>query len=119
MKGFTYLASPYSHPDPQVRYARYMNACQAAAHLMRQGQVVFSPIAHSHPIELHAPDLTGFEFWIGQDLPLLARAERLVVLKLDGWAQSRGVQFEIDYSFAYGIPLEFLEPDDVAFNLQS
>ena len=116
MKGFIYLASPYSHEDPQVRYDRYVKACQAAAHLMRQGHVVFSPIAHSHPIEMHAPDLHGFEFWIKQDIPLLDLADRLVVLKLEGWDKSKGVETELAFAAKNFIPIEYLDPDDVAFN---
>ncbi len=45
-----YLASPYSHPDAVVREYRFRAACQAAASVMRSGQHVFSPIAHSHAI---------------------------------------------------------------------
>ena len=45
-----YLASPYSHPDAVVREQRFRDVCLAAARLIRAGQIVFSPIAHSHPI---------------------------------------------------------------------
>jgi hypothetical protein len=48
-----YLASPYSHPDPAVREARFREACRAAAKLMRLGQPAFSPIVHGHPIAVY------------------------------------------------------------------
>ena len=48
-----YLASPYTHHDPEVRLERYRAVCRAAAGLIRQGRVVFSPIAHSHAITEH------------------------------------------------------------------
>ena len=45
-----YLASPYTHSDASVRESRFDAACKATAELVRSGQVVFSPIAHGHPL---------------------------------------------------------------------
>lgn len=107
---FAYLASPYSHPDPVVRVARFDAACRVAARLMRAGEPVFSPIAHSHPIERHFDAIQDFEFWMKQDLPLLAAAGRLIVLRLDGWDLSRGVARELEFARERGIPTEFIDP---------
>lgn len=111
----TYLASPYSHPDDAVRQDRFELACVAAAKLMMAGEVVFSPIAHSHSIEtLGMPKLGGdipkYDFWMAQDLPILSLASKLVVLKLDGWKTSRGVWREITHAIENGIPVEYMEP---------
>ena len=85
-----YLASPYSHPDVTVREARFREACRTAARLMRAGRVVFSPIAHGHPIaEYGLP--TNWRFWERFDRQQLDRCEELVVLMLDGWRESEGV----------------------------
>ena len=43
---FIYLATPYSHKDPQVRQNRYEHACKVAGKLMEEGNLVFCPIAH-------------------------------------------------------------------------
>jgi hypothetical protein len=89
-----YLASPYSHPDPAVREARFEAACRAAAMLIRQGKTVFSPVAHSHPICRYG--LPGdWDYWARHDLAHLAVCDEVVVLKMDGWQQSRGVQAEV------------------------
>lgn len=108
---FAYLASPYTHPDPHVMHLRYHAACKAAAALMAQGKVVFSPIAHSHPICDHLPDdkRTDFDFWMAQDLPVLRAADELVVLKLPGWGMSRGVHREIQEATDMGKPVTYLE----------
>ncbi len=105
-----YLASPYSHSSLIVMEARFKDACSAAARLMERGYTVFSPIAHSHPIADHLrPDFrTNFDFWMKQDLPILKVSDALVVLKLDGWDKSRGVQAEIAYARANGIPIMFI-----------
>lgn len=45
MKKILYLASPYSHPDPEVMKERCRESQKAAAHLMQEGYVVFATIA--------------------------------------------------------------------------
>lgn len=62
MSKHIYLASPYTADDACVRELRYMQACHAAARLMREGHLVFSPIAHSHPLtDFEIPG--DFSFW--------------------------------------------------------
>jgi nucleoside 2-deoxyribosyltransferase len=107
-----YVASPYTHPDPAVREQRFDAACRAAAALIGRGNTVFSPVAHSHPLCRFG--LPGdWQFWQRQDLALLAACDEAVVLKLDGWQQSRGVQAEIAAAKALGKPVRFLEPKDL------
>ena len=108
--GFTYLASPYSHPDEDVRLERYEAACRAAARLMDQGEVVFSPIAHSHPIELVGqPKKPTHDFWMRQDRPILQHAAKLAVLMLPGWQNSKGVSEEVMIAHALHLPVEYIE----------
>lgn len=112
--GLTYLASPYSHPDPDVREVRYIAACRAAAKLMLKGVPAFSPIAHTHPIEAHGmSDLMHkppHEFWMKQDIAILRKCEKLAVLCIDGWDRSRGVTEEIHLAQRLGIPVEYIKP---------
>lgn len=105
--GLTYLASPYSDPDPAVREQRYEEACKAAAKLMLECPV-FCPIAHSHPIEtIGMREKPHHEFWMRQDIAILRKCERLVVLCIDGWDRSRGVTEEIHLAQRLGIPVEY------------
>lgn len=114
MSGFVYLASPYSHPVPDMRDYRYVQACKAAAYLMRQGEVVFSPIAHSHPVEkIGLGTVEDGAFWKKQDIPILRHASKLVVLTLDGWAESKGLEWEIATAESLMIPVSYLDPDTV------
>ena len=111
MSGFLYLASPYSHPDPEVRHERFLGACRAAAHLMDCGHVVFSPIAHSHTIETEGlKEVRNGDFWKGQDVPILRHAARLVVLMLPGWRESRGIAWEIELAHTNHLHVEYMEP---------
>lgn len=116
--GFVYLASPYSHKSKRVMMERFIAACDAAASLMASGLTVFSPIAHSHPLaDFMAEELrTDFEFWMGQDIPILSVAREMVVLTLDGWRESRGVTRELAIARAHGKPVRFYHPELKAFH---
>ena len=109
-----YLASPYSHPSAAVREFRYQCNLRAAAKLMQRGYAVFSPIAHSHPIEAHLdpthPD-ARHDFWMCQDLLILARCEEVCVLKITGWRESAGVKCETELADELRISVFFIEPD--------
>lgn len=107
----TYLASPYSHDDPEIVEQREHAAAEAAAKLMLDGHVVFSPIAHSHRIADCLPDRFRFdhEFWLTQDLRILESCGLLVVLCLDGWTVSRGVRREIEHAREACIPIVYME----------
>lgn len=116
--GYSYLASPYSVKNPisqrqatLLRFKRYEKVCRMAAELMKQGEVVFCPIAHSHPIEtLGMPgELYGQDFWLKQDFPLLKAAKELIVFKMDGWEQSSGIKAEIEFAKKNNIPIRYIE----------
>jgi hypothetical protein len=110
MSGITYLASPYTHELASVRQQRFEQAVDAAAMLMREGRVVFCPIAHSHDIGKVLGESTSFEFWMSQDIPILRMCDEVMVLCLDGWENSRGVQREMAIAQAVGIPVTYMDP---------
>jgi hypothetical protein len=90
-RGLIYLASPYSHEDPRVREWRFRAAAWYASTLMQRGWLVFSPIAHTHPIaEFGLPK--GWDFWKQYDEKFLDACGGLVVLCIDGWKESVGVR---------------------------
>lgn len=103
-----YLASPYSHPDPEIRRQRFETVCFAAANLMREGHHIFSPIAHTHPIALHGELPKGWEFWQEYDRKIIAVCGELWVLRMDGWDKSVGVQAEIKIAEELGIPVKYV-----------
>lgn len=106
-----YLASPYSHPCPTVREQRFDAVCRMAAAMMRQGQVVFAPIVHGHPLVGHGLP-TEWPFWERFDREHLRRCDELVVLTLDGWRESVGVTAEIRIAGELGKPVRYLVPED-------
>ena len=107
-----YLASPYSDPDPAVKAQRFDVACEAAAALMRQGHMVFSPIAHTHPIARF--DLPGgWHFWAAYDRAFIQWCDELWVLTLPGWDASVGVTAEIEFADMLGKPKRYIDPENV------
>ena len=104
-----YLASPYSHPDAAVRQQRFEQVCGVASVLMRNGSLIFSPIAHSHPIALAGGLPLDFAYWEKFDRTILSVCHSLIVLKLLGWDESRGVAAEIQIMQESGKPISYLE----------
>lgn len=107
-----YLASPYTHPDPRVRERRFQEACRVSASLLRAGVVVFSPIAHSHPIANYGLP-TSWEFWSQVDREYLARCDLLAILTIPGWRESTGVQAEIEIAKELGLRIIYINPGEL------
>jgi hypothetical protein len=104
----TYVACAYSDDDPAIRLARFEVANRASGWLMRQGYVCVSPISHTHPIAECCELPRGWDFWRTFDHTYLALSCRIVVLLIDGWRESVGVQAEIAIARAMGIDVEYL-----------
>ena len=105
-----YLASPYSHKDPGVRFSRLRSVCRVAGKLIAEdNKVLFCPIAHSHGIaEYSVIDCMSHKTWMKIDLTLLERCDKLYVVMLEGWAISKGVQEEIEFAKQRRIPIFYL-----------
>ncbi|MCX7425138.1 MAG: DUF1937 family protein [Planctomycetia bacterium] len=102
-----YLASPFTHVDPEVRQQRFEAACRAAAVLINRGKIVFSPISHSYGICAYGVP-GDWHFWQRHDQRYLEMCDEVVVLMLDGWQASVGVQAEIAIARELGKPITFL-----------
>lgn len=110
MKKLTYLACPYSNPDPDVRERRFRAVNKVAGQLMAAGALIFSPISHTHPIAVACDLPRGWDFWHAYDRAFIEASEKLIVLMLDGWADSIGVKAEIAIATELGIPVEYIGP---------
>jgi len=107
-----YLAAPYSHPEVHVREWRVRRVDKKAAELMMEGNLVFSPLSHSHPISKHCTvDPCDHDFWLRQDLWVLDICDEMHVLCLPGWDESRGIQTEIEHAESKEIKVVYCEPE--------
>ena len=108
-----YLACPYSHDDESVRRRRYHLACRAAAKLMQSGIVVFSPLANSVPaVEFGGLELNHHGF-MQLDLAILRRCDEMLVITLDGWQKSLGVQQELCEAILLHKPVTMINEEDI------
>lgn len=113
LPGVIYVASPYTN-YPLGHHAAAYDAARATAALMRKGLRAVSPVAHSHAVAtVGGLDLVDGDFWQRQDAPLVDAASACVVVMLDGWMTSQGVQHEIGVFRAAGKPVVFVEPEEL------
>lgn len=108
----TYLAAPFTSPDPEVAASRERAVKLAASKLIRDGNIVFSPVNYGHGVEGLVEDLSQDE-WYRFDLVFLRRCDSVTVLTLPGWEQSIGVNIEIDQAKRLGIPVYYLDPERI------
>lgn len=104
---FYYLACPYAHDDDHVKQQRYEKVTDVLSMYIQKGDVVFSPITHSHPTSV---DGTWESHWMNFDFTFLKLSTKLIVLQLDGWRDSKGVNAEIEEALKLGIEVVYLSP---------
>jgi len=109
-KQLIYLAGPYSHPDEAVRLSRFHALNKMAGKMMSLGAFVYSPISHTHPIAMDGSLPLGWDFWGQYDRVILECCSKLVVYKLIGWEDSKGVAAEIKIAKELGLPIEYVNP---------
>lgn len=105
-----YLASPYTAKTQAERELRYQLAVHATACLLAKGYRVFSPIAYTHPIDQYLA--IPSDVWYEMDHVYLQRCDVLWVLTLPGWAQSKGIQHEIDMATQLGKPVQYISYEE-------
>lgn len=103
--GYVYLASPYSHLDPEVMARRARDADFMTASLLKAGIPVYGAITTSHELakRFHLP--STWEFWQQADTAFVRASEAVFVLTLEGWKESVGVQAEIELAHQEQIPV--------------
>jgi len=106
---FAYLASPYTHSNPRIVETRYLQALHATHLLLAQRTPIYSPIVHCHHLA-HTNNLpTDADFWLWYNKNMLACARKLLVLKLPGWRESKGVEYEMEFAKELSLPLRGVE----------
>jgi len=113
-----YLAIPYSYKveDKELKDAveriRFEIANAICAYFMRLGVVMFSPISHSHPLVKYGLP-TDWDYWKSQDIAYLSVCSSMVVVQIEGWEQSKGVQEEISRMKEQGKKVSYFSAYDV------
>lgn len=114
-KPLYYLATAYTkHPSGRER--AFTEACMLQVRLRTQHALrVFSPIAYMHNIA-RSTGLNGtdHEFWMECCRPFMRASDILLVAKMQGWNESRGIAEEIEAFKAMGKQIGFLNVETLA-----
>lgn len=114
---FLYIATPYSKFAGGTEKA-FVLASQVAGALISAGVSVFSPIAHSHPIAVHAQiDPLDHSIWLPADEPMMHAAVGLIVVCAKGWNESIGMREEIKVFARASKPIIPILPDSIPLDL--
>lgn len=105
-----YLASPYTDEDDIIMQDRYEAVCKAVAVLIEMGVFVYSPIALFHPIAKEYNLPREHTFWAKLDKDVISKCEYMLILKLDGWKESKGIAEEILICAHSKIPVYYIYP---------
>lgn len=105
-----YLASPYTHSDPDVIQERFERVQALTAKLLINDLVIYSPIVHCHDLANKFGLRKDYAFWANYNHGMLIRARLLYVYTLPGWESSKGVIGEIFFAQRQRIP--FYKIDD-------
>jgi len=111
--GLVYLASPYTKYEKGL-YAAFREISRIAAELAKRGISAYSPIAYSHLLAVQGGiSPTSHNFWMSYDKPFMRASGALLVAKMEGWSESKGVQEEILIFRALEKPIFYLSPESL------
>ncbi len=102
-----YLAAPYSHPNENIKAERMRRFYEIDANLNKAGYFTVSPL---HKVETCKQGglADDWNFWSEYSYKLLAICDAMMVITLDGWEQSVGLQAEIEYCNKNKIPVQYI-----------
>lgn len=110
-----YVASPYTSESCVVRQDRYEAVCAFCAQMALEGNYVFSPIAHWHPIATTYDLSTDAYWWREFNKDYLINSTDLWVLELAGWRESRGIKREIAFAAENKIKISYFKKEGGEF----
>jgi hypothetical protein len=113
-----YTASPYTALGKTGREAedlealRYFVITDVIARLtLLHGITLLGPITTSHNLKLAQPELgTTWDFWKTIDENFMRVSDVLLVVMMEGWAQSIGVKAEIELAKKFHKEIIYMNP---------
>ena len=109
-----YFAHPYTGVDKRAEVANFHLCCIRSAKLIEMGYMIYSPIAHTHPIHMAWPRFLNEderELWIQLDNLVIARTDFKGIILAPLWPSSAGCVGERDLFAAVHKPI--LEYGDI------
>lgn len=111
-----YLMAPYTHEQHTVCQQRFELITLVLGELMQQFPYdwVFSPITQGHVTVPFLPPVVAHshKFWMQQCEHALREADRVMLLPLPGWRESKGITQELDWCAEWDKPVVLLDAFD-------
>lgn len=111
MSEIEYLATPYSHKDVSVMDFRAEVSDVICADLMNQGRLIYAPISSCHHIAKKYGLPRDWQFWQRLDKEFVKACKKLIIIKLEGWEISTGLNAELELAKEYGLEIEYIDPE--------
>ena len=93
---FWYVGTPYSKYPLGLEKA-FKHAAMLVADLLRKGIISYSPITHTHPTSKYGLiDPYDHEIWMPFDRKMMKLCDCMIVAKMDGWKELKGIAIEIE-----------------------
>ncbi len=108
-----YVASPFSKYPDGIEEA-FKVVARETARLVKRKIPVFSPITHTYPIALYGEmDQLDHTIWLPCDEPMMRACTGIIMLRMESWEKSYGMQVEYDTFVASGKPVVWMIPGEV------
>lgn len=108
-EGYWYLASPYSKYKAGLEIA-FIHVSNVAGELLKHGVHTYCPISHTHPIACYGGlDLYSHDMFMPLDEQFMKNAHGMLIVEMEGWDKSYGIQLEIDFFKQKNRPIYNLE----------
>lgn len=97
---YKYLASPYTDKSKDIMEIRFQEAERCLSWLLGMKIWAYAPIVHSHALAQRYDLPKDHVFWRDYDRAMILASSGVLVLKIAGWKESKGVQEEIQFAQA-------------------
>lgn len=119
MKKLYYLASPFTSREQCKVLARNVERHRTDLAMRASAKLLFDGVHNFSPINYNGHWLDYFQvpgdwaFWESFDKNLVKRMDGIIVLKLDGWETSTGVNAEIEFANSLQLPVYFFTYEEI------
>lgn len=111
--GVYYLASPYTSNDSEIMKEIYLKVDEVGYKLLIKGFHLIEPIASTYHKAQRFQLPHEYSFWTTHCRKMVSVSDGVIVLMLEGWETSTGVQDEIKIASDLGKRVIYINECDV------
>lgn len=111
-KALVYVACPYRGKTENETEQNFEIFLQVDAHLTREGYFTVSPLLKN--LVCMTGDLPQtWDYWKEYSKVLMSRCDYLIVVMLEGWSTSEGINGEIALANELSIPIHYFDLQEI------